>query len=134
MFHHNDRVAEVAQLFKAVYQTLVVTLMQSDTWLIKYVKHIYKLRTDLCCKSYALALSSRECRRLSVQRQIVESHLKKEIESCAYLFYYFFRNGQLFRLHVAFSLVEPFLELTDVHVCQLRYVLVPYAIGERFAF
>ena len=42
-------------MFERFYQSFVVSLVQSDTWFIQYIKHIYQLRTNLCGKADALA-------------------------------------------------------------------------------
>jgi len=37
VLYHNDRVAQIAQLFQRVYQALIITLMQADAWLVEDV-------------------------------------------------------------------------------------------------
>ena len=73
-YHH--RVAHIAQLLERVDKPLVVALVQSDARLVEDIEYVDELRTYLCGKTYTLALTSRERCRLSVERQIVETHIQ----------------------------------------------------------
>ena len=58
MFHHNDRVAQVAQFLERTDEAGVVALMEADARLIEDIKHVDQLRTDLCGQTDALAFAS----------------------------------------------------------------------------
>ncbi len=62
MLNDNYRVADVAKLLQRLYKSHVVSLMQSDGRLVKDVKHVDQLRTDLGGQSDALAFSAAQRR------------------------------------------------------------------------
>ena len=47
MFHDDDAVAKIAQFHQGIDQFMIVTLMQSYTWLIKDIKNSGEPGTDL---------------------------------------------------------------------------------------
>ena len=71
VFHNDDRVAKVSQFFKRGYQPFVITLVQTNTWLVEDVKHVNQLRTNLRGESDALAFATRKRYRLTVKREII---------------------------------------------------------------
>ena len=81
MLYHNDRVAQVTQLLQGMNQTQVITLVQSDTWFIENVENVDQLRADLRGQPDALALPARETDRRTIQREIVEPHIQKELQA-----------------------------------------------------
>ena len=56
MFNHYYGIAIVTQLLETIDESYVVALVQSDGWLVKYIEHIYKLRTNLGGESDTLTL------------------------------------------------------------------------------
>ena len=58
MFYYDDGIADVAKLLQTVDEALVITLMQSDTWLVEDIEYIDQLTADLCGKSDALAFTA----------------------------------------------------------------------------
>ena len=128
MFNHNNRVAKVAQLFKRVDKPLVVALVQANAWLVKDVKHVDKLRTNLCGQPDSLAFTARERARLAVERKIIKPHFKQKIDAALQFFYYFVRYLLLLGLEMLLNMVEPFFQFDNVHIGYLRNVLVPDTI------
>ena len=107
VFHDDDRVAKVAQLLERVDEALVVALMQSNRRLVEDVEHIDELRTDLRGEANALALTARQTGRLAVEREVVQSDAKQEIDACAQFLDDFGGNFLLHRFEVVFDFAEP---------------------------
>ena len=42
MLHNYERISQILKIHKCTEQLVVIPLMQSDTWLIKYICHTYK--------------------------------------------------------------------------------------------
>ena len=60
MFYYDDGITQVAQFLQTVDESLVVSLVQTDTWLIEDVEHIDELAANLGSKTDALAFTTRE--------------------------------------------------------------------------
>ena len=73
MFNDDDRIAQVTQLFQRADEPFVVALVQSDGRLVQDIQYVDQLRTNLCCQTDALTLTTRQRCRLAVQRQIVQT-------------------------------------------------------------
>ena len=63
VFHHNEGVSQVAQLFQGGKQLVVVPLVQADAGLVKDLEHAHQAGTDLRGKPDALAFTAGEGRR-----------------------------------------------------------------------
>ena len=85
MFHHNNRIAEVAQLFQYTDETLCVTAVQTDAWLVKNVQASHKAAAQTGGQIDALAFSARERVAGAVQCEIAQPHIDKELQPVAYL-------------------------------------------------
>ena len=133
MFDDNDGVAQVAQLLERANQTVVVALMQSDAGLVEDVEHVDQLRANLRGQSDALALAAGQRGRLTVQRQIVQTDLQEEVQARADLLENLGGNLLLLVVEVGFCIVEPLAQFAEVHVAQLRDVLVPDAVRQCLA-
>ena len=42
MLHNYERISQILKIHKCAEQLVVIPLMQSNTWLIKYICHTYK--------------------------------------------------------------------------------------------
>ena len=60
MFYYDDGIADVAKFLQTIDEALVITLVQSDTWLVEDIEYIDLLTADLCSKSDALAFTARK--------------------------------------------------------------------------
>ena len=54
MLHNYERISQIFKIHKCTKQLVVIPLMQSDTWLIKYICHTDKPRSNLCGKPDSL--------------------------------------------------------------------------------
>ena len=133
MLDDDNGVAQVAQLFERLDEAFVVTLMQADAGLVEDIEHVDQLGTYLCGQAYALALTTRERGRRTIQGQIVETHFEQEVESCAYLFQYLCGYLTLLVVKVFLDVVEPLAQLGDIHISQLGNVLVPNPVRQCLA-
>ena len=83
MFHHDHRVAKVAQARQRAQQALVVALVQADAGFVQHVHHADQSRADLGGQADALRLAARECVGLALQGQVVQAHVDQEAEAFA---------------------------------------------------
>ena len=58
VFHHQYRIAQVAQVGEGGEQSLVVALVQADGGLVEDVHHADQPRADLGCQANPLRLAS----------------------------------------------------------------------------
>src|SRR5215211_2973420 len=72
VLHDDDRVAEITELAERVEQTCVVTLVESDRWLVENVEDANQTRSDLRRQANALRFSARERLGGTSEREIVE--------------------------------------------------------------
>ena len=42
MLHHQQCIAHIAQILQRFQQFIIVTLMQPDAWLVKYIQYTYQ--------------------------------------------------------------------------------------------
>ena len=59
VFNYNNRVADVTQMLKRRNKLFVVSLVQSDAWLVKNIHYAHKRRTDLSGEPNTLAFAAR---------------------------------------------------------------------------
>ena len=130
MLHHDDRITQVAQFLQRTDQALVVPLVQTNRRFVEDIQHVDQLRTNLRGQSDALALTARQRGRLTVQRQIIQSHVQEEIQSGAYLLQYLCGNLLLLFVQVLLGFIQPFAQFRDIHRRQFRDVLIPDTVGE----
>ncbi|CAB4813529.1 unannotated protein [freshwater metagenome] len=64
MFDNKHGVTQFTETHQCVDESLVVTLMESDRWLVEHIKHADQARPNLRCKTNALcfAASKSRCR------------------------------------------------------------------------
>ena len=59
VLHHNDGIAQIAQILERGNKSIVITLMQADRGLVQNIEHAHKSCADLRCKANALRLATR---------------------------------------------------------------------------
>ena len=82
VFHHQYRIAQVAQVGEGGEQSLVVALVQADGGLVKDVHHADQPRADLGCQANPLRLAPREGFGAAIEGQVVEAHIHQEAVAC----------------------------------------------------
>ncbi len=133
MFHHNDRIAHIAQIFKRSNQFLVVALVQPDARLVENVKHIHQLRPDLRSQANALTFAARQRSRSTVERQVAQPHIEQKLQARVYLFQNFGGDGQLFFRHRFGSIAQPSVQVAQFHSRQFGDIFARYAVVQGFA-
>ena len=81
VFDDNQRVAEVAQMVQRLDETRVVTLVQSDRWLVEHVHDADQAGADLRGESDALRFSAGQGGGRAREGQVVEADVVQEAES-----------------------------------------------------
>ena len=86
VLNYNNSIADIAQLFQRMYESVVITLMKSYGRLIKDIENIHQLTTYLCSKTNTLTLTSGKRSRLTRESKIVKTNIKHEFQSGTNLF------------------------------------------------
>ena len=81
VFHHDDGIADVAQVLERGDQPVVVALVQSDGRLVQYIHHTGQSAADLGCQPDSLGFSAGKRFRTPVERQVVESDIVQEMQT-----------------------------------------------------
>ena len=124
VLHDYQRIAYVRQMAQSCQQLFVVFLMEAYAWFVQYIEHAHQAGAYLRRQPYALGLPSGKRSGRSAQRQIVETHVDEEAESCLY----FFQN-LIGDLSVLFRKVQPLDEIKGFpygHIGKLGYIFSAY--------
>ncbi len=78
MLHHDDGIAQVAQVFQRGDQALVIALMKADGRFVQDIEHAHQSGTDLGGKADALRFAARERGRGALQGKVVQTHIHQE--------------------------------------------------------
>ena len=79
MFHHNHRIANIAQVVQGFNQAVVITLVQTDGGLIKNIHYPNQAGANLARQADTLRFTTGECVRATIQGEIIESNIHQEI-------------------------------------------------------
>src|SRR5215207_1611649 len=85
MLDQNQRVAEVAQLVQRLKQSAIVAGVQADGRLIEDVEYTRQAAADLARQADALGLAARQRRRRATERDVIEAHVNKKLQTVLYL-------------------------------------------------
>ena len=86
MFDNDYGITDVAQFLQYPKQPVIVTSVQTDSRLVKYIAASYKTRANLCGKSNPLCFTARKRPACSVKRKITKANIKHEFKPCPDLF------------------------------------------------
>ena len=78
VLHHNNGIAQVAQVFQRLYQSGVIPLVQSDGGLVQNIQHPHQTGADLGGQPDALAFAAGKGAGGAGQRQVVQPHVGKK--------------------------------------------------------
>ena len=78
---HDDRIAEVAEIFQRSDELIIVPLMQADGRLIQHIEHAGERTADLGRQADALALAAGQSACRPGQCEVVESHALQELQA-----------------------------------------------------
>ena len=124
MLHNNDRVTDIPQLLQRMNKPLIIPLMQANTRLIKNIKYIYQLRTDLGSQTDTLALTAGKGYRTTVKSKVIQSHIQQKFQTGADFFQYFDSNLFLFIIQILIDIHQPVVKLIDIHTRQFIDILI----------
>ena len=80
VFHHQHRVADVAQVGEGAEQAGVVALVQADGWFVQDVKHPHQTSADLARQANALGFAAGKRVGAAIQRQVVQSDIHQKAQ------------------------------------------------------
>ena len=83
VFHHDQCVAQIAQLLERTEKLGIVPLVQADARLIQDIQHAHEAGADLSGQADTLALAAGEGRRRSGQGQIAQADALQEAQAGA---------------------------------------------------
>ncbi len=83
VFHHDHRVAGVAQPLEEGEQAVHVARMQPDGRFVEHVQRVHQLRAEGVGESDALGLAAAQRARGAVEREIAEPHVAEELHAVA---------------------------------------------------
>ncbi|MNH10108.1 hypothetical protein D3C79_695760 [compost metagenome] len=83
VFHHDHRVAQVAQMVQGGQQAVVVALMKADGRFIEDVHHPHQTGADLAGESDTLRFTAGQGVGATIQGQVVEADIDQELKSFA---------------------------------------------------
>ena len=81
VFHHEHRVAQIAQMFERRDQAFVVALVQTDRRLVEHVKHPGEARADLAGQADALTFTAGERLGGAIEREVVETDVNEKLQA-----------------------------------------------------
>ena len=83
VLHHNQGVSEVSEFDQRVNQAPVISLVESDTWLVQNVQHTGQPGPNLGCQTDALGFATRERARRSSHTEVAQAHLEQKLQTRA---------------------------------------------------
>ncbi len=86
VLHHDDRVAQVAQLHEGVDQPAIIPLMEADGGLIQNVEDAHQPGADLSGEPDALRLAAGQRRRRTVEGEVADANVGQEAQARSDLF------------------------------------------------
>jgi len=86
VFHNQDRIAQVPEVFQRVDQFLIVSLMETYGRFIQHIQHAAQGGTDLRSKADALGLAPTEGGTAAIKGQVIQPDITQKRESAANLF------------------------------------------------
>ena len=142
MLHDNHGIAFVPELFQRGDELAVVPLVQTDGRLVEKVDYVHELGAYLGCKSYALALATRQRCGRTVKAEIVKTYIQKELHPVGKLLENISRNCESPSRQLSWKVIYPMLQRADFHSTYLgdgkrvyleplRFLLEPGTAADR---
>ncbi len=140
VFHHHERVTQIAQAVKRIEQHGGIAFVQAHRGFVKHVKYAFEAATDLACETNSLRFTTAERVARAVKADVAEAYPLQEIEAPHNFAEQRFGNRHLavgifvlseivtFEVFVA----EPFKRLGDAHVVHIHDILVANANRQIF--
>ena len=81
VFHNDDRVSQIPQLFQNSYQPCRVATVQANGWLVENVSGAHESRAETGCELDPLRLAPGQRRRKTIERQILQPNVIQKLEA-----------------------------------------------------
>jgi hypothetical protein len=95
VFDDEHRVAQIAQPFQRLNQTVVVALMEADGGLVENIENAAQLRSNLGGQPNALPFAARKRCGIAIEREVIQSDGAQEFEPLGNLAANAFGNQRL---------------------------------------
>ena len=70
MLNHDHGVAKISQSLKRTNQARIITLMQTNTWLVQNIEHTDQARTNLGRQTDSLCFTTRQCFSSTIESEV----------------------------------------------------------------
>ena len=132
MFHNDQCISQIPQIFECCKQLIIIPLMQSDTRLIQNITYTDKPRSDLCRQTDTLCFpTGQRCSR-SGKRQIFQSYIHQKSYSCTDFLQDPFPDQ--FLLFRQLQLTEKIMQCFDRHRSNFINIFICDRHSKRFFF
>ena len=130
MFHHDQGITQITQMTEGIQQFIIISLMQTDTWLIQNIGNTHQTGTDLGSQTDTLSLSAGQGCCGTGEGQIIQSHIHQKSDSCPD----FFQNLTADHLLCLgqFQMFHKFCQHGNGHGCNLKNIFVTYSNSQCF--
>ena len=81
MLHHNNRIAQVAELLQDLDEPLRVATMQADAGLVEDIEAANETAAKRGCKVDALTLATRQAVRWAIKRQVAQADVQEVLQA-----------------------------------------------------
>ena len=78
MLNHDQCISKITEMLECCEKFVIISLVQTDTWLIQNISHTHKTGTDLGSKTDSLCFPTRKCSCRTSQCQIIQSYIYQE--------------------------------------------------------
>ncbi len=122
MFDNNQAVAKIPHALHGRNELGIVTLVQADAWLIHDIQDTGQLGADLGSQTDPLTLTAAQRACQSVQSQVIQADIGKELQTAAD--FLDDKIGNLCLLCIQLQIIQPEQSLLDTHLREVSDVLV----------
>ena len=86
MLNHDQCISKITEMLECCEKFVIISLVQTDTWLIQNICYTYQSGTDLSRQTNSLCFSALQCSSCSSKCQIVQSDIHQKLDSGIDLF------------------------------------------------
>ncbi len=130
VLHHNNCIAQIAQVLKSADQPGIVALVQADARLVQHVKHAHQPGAYLGGQTDALGLAAAEGGGTAQEVQVIQADILQELQAGADFFKDHGGNFSFFS--VKLQALEPCQGVIDRQAADIHNRLVLNGDGQNF--
>ena len=130
VFHHDQGITQITQMTERIQQFIIISLVQTDTWFIQNIGNTHQTRTNLGSQTDTLSLSAGQSCCGTGKRQIIQSHIHQESDSCPD-FLQDLTADHLLRL-CQFQMFHKFCQHGNGHGGNLKNIFVTHSNSQCF--